>query len=208
MLELLAISPEDGWAVVQSDGKATLIRPPYSGANRQTVTADDVEAAVNKHGFSAASESFDTWKELVDSLERQVAQSRQGLDRNLSDEELGKAVLRDAPTEILRQFLDRAEREWLPQGKWSALENMLLDILTLPQAKDDGQLFERAQALLRESKARKERIASDRRRKFGVDAIREDFPRLKDQAEDVYAVSIEIAERGFVLASGPHRCRP
>jgi len=200
MLELLAISREDGWAFVRTDGNVHLIRPPYSGANRQTVPEDEVGAAVNKHGFSAASESFDTWKDLIGFLEEQVAESRAASGQDMSDAELGKTLLRDAPAEILYQFLERAEREWLPQGKWSALENMLLDILTSPQAKEDGKLLDRAQALLRMSKARKEQVVDGRRREFGVEAIREAFPRLKDQAEDVYALSIEIAERGCVLA--------
>jgi len=151
MLEILALIPEEGWALVRDGNRTLLIRPPYTLAGRRTVDSDEVGRAITAQGFSVPSgqSRFAGWSSLVAHLNAQVEQSRAQQGQALEAEGLGERLLPHAPAPVLQRFLDRIERELLPHPAcWDAANRLLLAMLPLPRLRESAELNARAVDLL------------------------------------------------------------
>ena len=188
MLEILALIPEEGWALVRDGNRTLLIRPPYTMAGPRTVDANEVGRAMAVHGFSVPTgqSQFAGWSSLVAHLNAQVEQSRAQQGQALEAEGLGERLLPHAPEPILQRFLDRIERELLPNpAAWDSANRLLLTMLPLPRVRQSAELNQRAVGLLSRvmdaETARKAALSRpstgiDRQfpqasKRFGVDAI-------------------------------------
>ena len=149
MIELLALAPEDGWAYVRTEKGIRLLRPPYINGTSSFVEEHTVEKAVCTHGFTAMTEHFADWGRLIDFLNQRVVESRQAHGQTIPEPgAMGQDMLKMAPPDVLITFLDRVERELLPQHQWSHAESLLLAMIRLPTVRQDAELHERATTLL------------------------------------------------------------
>ena len=205
MIELLAIAREDGWAYIRrEDGTLSLVRPPYT--NLSTLQAEEgaVEKALAVHGFSAASsqKEFTSLGELVSFLNREILESREAKGKPLPDAGLGKEMLELAPTEVVAGFLDRIERELLPQRRWDAAQDLLIAILHLPRLRTDPEIGARATDLLGRTTAL-EREAKEAKLVLAAAPVdlEAEFPLASRQhgAEKVAREARRISERHQIL---------
>ena len=153
MLELLAIAPEDGWAFVRRDGQLILIKPPYRDSSLVRVSEDIIEKAVSQHGFDRLQEFYPGWGPLIDFLRAELANVRKSKLDILDDAELKFELLRDAPREILEDYLHRTESELIPSGEWRAALDVLTLLMRIDIVRQDASLYPRAIALLQRCNA-------------------------------------------------------
>jgi hypothetical protein len=130
MIELLALAPEDGWAFVRSDGRIRLLRPPYGKRVHPEVAESEVARAVAVEGFEAADARFEDWTSIFAYLEKRFLASRPEPRREVTPEVVER-ILRHAPPDALEGFLDRIERELLPDGQWAPASTLLMCFLAV-----------------------------------------------------------------------------
>lgn len=201
MLEILALIPEEGWALVRDGNRTLLIRPPYTLAGRRTVDADEVGRAISAHGFSVptAQSQFAGWSSLVTYLNAQVEQSRAQQGQALEAVGLGERLLPHAPAPVLQRFLDRIERELLPHSAcWDAANRLLLAMLPLPRVRESTELNQRAIDLLSRV------LAAEAARKAALSRPKAGINRQFPQASQRFGVeAVRSYGRAFSLQPSP-----
>jgi hypothetical protein len=163
---------------------------------------DSVQDAILRHGFSAAQEQFDNWKDAIVFLNQQAVAARRSLGKEIPDAISGKDILNVAPSEVLSSFLDRVEREIIPQRLFDNAEDFLLAFLASRALGHQPELGARAAALLQRNKEARKKSEAGISELANRD-IR--FPSLEQKQGD-FALSVRltklIRERGCVFATG------
>jgi hypothetical protein len=190
MIELLALAPEDGWAFVRSDGRIRLLRPPFGKRVHPEVAESEVARAVAVEGFEAADSRFEDWPSIFAYLEERFLASRPE-PRGEVTPEVVERILSHAPPEALEGYLDRVDRELLPDGQWAPASTLLICFLAV-DSPDVAPFRMRAWQLLKRCQA----------------AQLEAGQRLRDLDERVWAeVAPEAVERYGASALWDHRQR-
>lgn len=154
-IELQALSPPDGWAVVRESGAPYLIRPPYRRNHRDRLTEDEVARAMKRLAMRAEQESFAGWSELIRHLEREMVRHS---DPRLLEKavDAGRKLLESSSVEDLHRHLDRLQHR-LGGGDWRGTWRALNVLIALDAVIGDARLFDRCRRLLAECAAAKAR---------------------------------------------------
>jgi hypothetical protein len=179
MLEIVALSPADGWAVVRQRDRLSLVQPPYSAADQRRVDEAFLEKALCQLGFELPQEPlrFLSWAPLIECLNHQVAVTRAERGHAIDDPRLGEELLRVAPASVLRGFLARTETELLPDpAAWDSAKKLLITMLRLPQIKNSPTLYQDTVDLLDRLFAEQQRRQATLR--YGSADIARIFPRI------------------------------
>jgi hypothetical protein len=153
-ITLVASIPEDGDAVVCEGNSTFLVRPPYTRASRVALTPADVQEAITKHGFTAEHATFTNYAELIAHLEKQIERSRADSGIPLPQKLPLVDTLALAPIDVIKEFLERTEKELLPDRKWDQAEDILINILA---ARNEIELRQAALILCEKLRAAQER---------------------------------------------------
>ncbi len=175
MLDLLAVSFEDGWAFVKRGTRILLTQPPYLGSNLSWVDETTVEKAISQYGFVTANESFEDWSTLVSFLKEKFVAARRklGLEGAAHIEEL----LEHAPNYILRDYLQRVEEQLLPRREWRPALNLLTQLTRLDSVKADGELLARTLRLIAKTVNAMEEYSLQRQRLLNQEEkFQDEFP--------------------------------
>jgi len=148
MIKLLATALQDGWAFVKQRNRVLLVRPPYEDQDLREVSESTVEKAVMAHGFAASDREFQDWRSLIEYLDTEVLKRREALGLGEPDVESVRALVREAPPEVIRSYLDRIESELLPQAEQSVALDLLTALLSSKHLPEDQELYERAVSLI------------------------------------------------------------
>jgi|GEM_PF-2501050 len=209
MLELLAIAPEDGWALVRSGGRGVrLVRPPYTKNSAAFVSEDSVSVAVSKHGFLVPGPEhsrFSNWRELVAYLDGGIGAARGTQVSGGLPDDAGEQLLEFAPPDVLREFLRRVEEELIPEGRWDHAENLLLKMLVLDSVCGDPGLRDKAVKLLKRVSSEKEaKAAAWSGLAMEGNDIGKRFPRATEEygSETIGRIAQAVQNRGMVFAFG------
>jgi hypothetical protein len=151
-MKLEAVSPAEGIGIVRTGQTLRLIRPPYSFADAPIVTEESLQDAIIHHGFSACAAEFAGWEEAIAYLNQQATAARRSLGKDIPDSIPGGAILDVAPPEVLARFLDRVEKEIIPQRLFEHADNFLLALLGSDAASRHAEIRTRAVRLLRHSR--------------------------------------------------------
>lgn len=127
MIELLAKSGEDGWAVVRMEEKLRLLRPPYSETRCPWIDDVDMTRLLAEGDFAQTVPSipFQTWMEVVDHLQKCMVAAAVPMQSEQVQESALKLLLK-APVEKIEHFLHRIENELLPAKHFLAAQSILL----------------------------------------------------------------------------------
>lgn len=198
MLKLEAIYPAEGTAIVRADQTLRLLRPPYLLSECPVLPEDAVGDAILHHGFFAAQEEFAGWDEAIAHLNRAALEFRQAAGSPVPDEVPTRELLELAPVEVLGRFLDRAEKELIPQGHFDHAQDFLLALLTGNATTQHAELKNRAAALLDRS------IEAEKRARSGISELASRdlrFPSLEKhgQLESTARLAEQVRMRGRVL---------
>jgi hypothetical protein len=156
-LRLEAICAPEGTAIVRDGETLRLLRPPYTRLSSPVLPEESIHDAILRHGFTSAHEEFATWEQVIDFLNQQVVEARRELGKDIPDTVPG-GIIDVAPEEVVLDFLDRIERDLIPQGKLDHADNLLFAVLTSRILMNCPNLGMRAADLLRRSRAARDRI--------------------------------------------------
>jgi hypothetical protein len=147
MPTLLAIIPEDGWAMVREDETIFFVRPPFRKSERVPVPDVTLADAVSLHGYEARLDApEESWSGVVERIREVMARVHE--NRSLpSDGELLSRMLRSGPPSVLTGLLDRIENEWFATGDLRAAERALKALLAEDRVTSSKVLRDRALAL-------------------------------------------------------------
>ena len=162
MLKLVALSPADGWAIVEANDRYLLVQPPYRRFNQTPVDETYIDTAVLQLGFLHLQDPMELadWAGLIAHLNQTVAATRAELEQDIDDPTLGERTLAVAPESVLDGILDQARATQLTDPTaWAGLERMLSVMLRLDQVRDSQVLFAKVldlQDAIRESRRRRD----------------------------------------------------
>lgn len=147
MPTLLAILPEDGWAMVREDETIFFVRPPFRKSERVPVPESTLANAISLHGYEARLDApEEPWSGVVERIRAIMARVHE--NRSLpSDGELLCRMLRSGPRSVLTGLLDRIESQWLATGDLRAAERALKALLAEDRVRGDKGLLDRVLAL-------------------------------------------------------------
>ena len=145
------MAPPDAWAMVQDESVAEkpirLLQPPFRFPQARFVTEESVRTAIEKHGFvPGPADAFRTWREVFDFL-RSEQSKHQVAEPDWNQEVDAPELLALTPLDILVDYVDHIESDWIPEGKFDPAFRLLSDLIKLRKVQADGALFERVLTL-------------------------------------------------------------
>jgi hypothetical protein len=155
---MIAIAPYDGWAFVIKDEKLYLLRPPYRSADLVEASKKDLANAVHKYGFQECSAAFNNLSETIDFLDEKYVELMKKQGVSLPKQEELKSLLKYATDEILREYLDKAEKEFIPQRNLDAAESIALELMRLEKVMENETMFNRALDIIQKCKEERNKL--------------------------------------------------
>ena len=154
-IEIIAISPNDGWAFITIEDKIFLLRPPYISSNQIEVLEKEVENAIYIHGFEKCNISHDNIKNVIRYLKKQYIKSKKNQNISLPTSEQLRELLKFATDDVLLKYLERTKKELLPQGKLYEAESIAIELMRLGKVKNNNEMLEMVITILEECRKRK-----------------------------------------------------
>lgn len=145
-LQLEALASEDGWAVVSKDNEYFLVRPPYLLSQRQELMVDEIPRVIEEVGLIADQRPFDSWKQLIEHLERTMVEvaTPEALEKAV---EASQQLLSKASKEDLERHLEQLE-DRLKRGEWRKVWRALTVLMGIDRLIDDGALYAKCRDLM------------------------------------------------------------
>ncbi len=163
-VKLIAIAPNDGWGFIAEEEKIFLLRPPYIFSNQIEVSNKTLENAIHLHGFEECDFTFSGMNELVRFLKQEYIKSKENQGVNLPSSKQLKELLRYATDDVLLEYLGRAQRELIPEGRHDAAESIALELMKLDRVIRNPVMSKKAIYILvkcRQEAKRREKLATE-----------------------------------------------
>ncbi|MCP5047332.1 MAG: hypothetical protein GY940_09190 [bacterium] len=154
-IKMIALAPFDGWAFIIRDERLYLLRPPYHTNDLIESSEKEMATAISRYHFRKCNASFKTLLEAVYFLKETYAEEMKKMGFSLPDPEELKTLLEFANDEVLDDYLDKIEKEFIPNRLLDAAESLALELLRLEKVKQDAAFFNRTVDIV--SKCREER---------------------------------------------------
>src|SRR5581483_375049 len=198
-LKLEAISRTEGIGILRVGKTLRLMRPPYRSADTPVLPEGSVEDAVLRHGFSYSERQFESWQTVIKYLNDGVREARRAIGQGILDEISADTIFQATPPEVLEHFLDRVEKELIPQHLYDEADDFLLAALSNPISDKNSEFKKRAVSLLQKGKIARKRWELDQNEMASRD-IR--FVSLEQRGELEFSSRLAetIRERGCVFA--------
>lgn len=206
-IKVIAIAPYDEWAFIEKEGKIVLLRPPHTTSNLVEVSEQVVGNAIHKYGFVECDSTFSSMREVVRFLKETFVRlmKEQGIGTPSSEELRG--LLKYATDDVLLEYLKKAEKELIPEGKLDAAEAIALELMKLEKVKNDRGMLEMCRDILEKCsqarRRRKEELASEISNNQ-EETWKDKFPDVLGtySIRDITMLQKTIAERGQILPVG------
>jgi len=159
-IKMVAIAPYDGWAFIIKDEQLYLLRPPYRSKDLPEVVEKDLENALHKYGFQECAHAFNNLSETIGFLNEKYIEAMKKKGMPLPDKEQLKELLEFATVEILMGYLEKAEREFIPQRNLEAAESIALALLPLEQVKRNEGISQKTIEILKRCREERKKLNS------------------------------------------------
>jgi len=157
-IKMIAIAPYDGWAFIIKEERLYLLRPPYRSKDLLEVEEKDLENAIYKYGFQECDQAFNNLAEIIGFLDEKYIEAMKKRGIALPDKEQLKELLEYATEEILTGYLEKAEREFIPQRNLDAAESIALALLPLKQVKRNEDISQRTINMLKRCREERNKL--------------------------------------------------
>jgi len=157
-IKIIAIAPEDGWGIIKKDEQMFILRPPYKNSDLIRVSPIEFEKAISVYGFEECDIHLGSLNEVVTFLKEKFVEEMEkiGVGRMPSDQL--RELLKYATEDILKEFLDRAQKDLIPSGKLDAAESIALKSMKSEKVLKNPELLKMAVNVLEKcSQIKKER---------------------------------------------------
>jgi hypothetical protein len=206
-IKIVAIAPNDGWGFIEKEGKISLLRPPYTSSNQTEVSWKFVENAIHLHGFDVCDIALNSVNEVVRYLKETYIESKKKQGVSLPSSEQLRELLKYATDDVLLEYLERAEKELIPEGKLDAAESIASELRKLERVRTNPKMLESVIEIL--EKCNKERKRMEEELAGEISNNREET--WKDKFPDVVGTyplgaiinhQKKIVDRGQILPVG------
>ncbi len=194
-IKMVALAPFDGWAFVICDEKLRLLRPPYRVNDFVEASDDELATAISRYHFRKLDKSFKSIPETVRFLKETYADEIEKTGITLPDTDELKELLQFANLDVLTDYLDKIENEFIPNRSFDAAESLTIELLRIEKVNQDPLLYNRAIDII--SKCKDERHSLLELKKLSVE-LSEKFP----NAAKKYTVESIEEKRSATCQSG------
>jgi len=205
-IKIIAIAPNDGWGFIEKGEKIILLRPPYTSSNQVEVSRKVVENAIQLHGFEECDITLNSVNEVVRFLKETYIELKKKQGVSLPSSERLRELLKYATDDVLLEYLNKAKRELIPEGKLDAAESIAFDLMKLEGVRNNPEMLKMGIDIL-------EKCSQGRRRvkelEIGIsnkqqETWRDRFPDVVDRYSiaSIRDYSKSIKERGQLLPIG------
>lgn len=205
-IKIIAIAPNDGWGFIEKEEKISLLRPPYTSSNLIEVSRKEVENAIHLHGFEECDISLNGINEAVKFLKEKYIESKETQGIDLPSSKQLRELLKYATDDVLLEYLSKAQRELIPEGKLDAAESIALELMKLESVNDNPEMREKGIDILEKCSQGRKRV---KELEFGIsnkqqETWRDRFPYVVDiySIDSIRDYSKSIKERGQLLPIG------
>lgn len=140
-IKMTAIAPFDGWAFISEEENLYLLRPPYHSGDLIEASEKDLANAVHKYGFHECDFDFNTITETVHFLKDKYVEAIKKQGVSLPGKEQLKSLLRHATDDILWDYLEKADKEFIPQRNLDAAESIAVALMRVEKVKKNEKMF-------------------------------------------------------------------
>jgi arsenate reductase-like glutaredoxin family protein len=154
IVDIIAISPDSGWAFVTDEGKLYLFRPPYIPSHRIEAKDMDVEKAFQLQIFVDCQYSFKNMDEAIRFLENYYIELLENIGITEPSIDELKEFLKYVDDDTLLDYLKRAKDELIPNGDLVTAGTIVADIIELDKA--NAEINKMAANVLREIQKKRE----------------------------------------------------
>ena len=206
-IKVIAIAPYDEWAFIEKEGEIFLLRPPYTASNLVEVSEQVVGNAIHKYGFVECDFTFSSMREVVRFLKETFVRlmKEQGIGTPSSEELRG--LLKYATDDVLLEYLKKAEKELIPEGKLDAAEAIALELMKLEKVKNDLRMLDMCRDILEKCSQTRRRLKEELASEMSnnqEETWNDKFPDVFGTCSirDITRLAKTIAERGQILPVG------
>lgn len=157
-IKIIAIAPKDGWGFIEKEEKLFLLRPPYTTSDQIEVTIKDLSKAIHSYGFEECAISRNSINETVKFLKDAYIETKKTQGIELPSFEKLREGLKYATDEVLLEYLKRAKKELIPEGKLDAAESVTIDLMKLERVMTNQEMQKMAIDILENCKEERERL--------------------------------------------------
>ena len=154
IVDIIAISPDSGWAFVKEGDKLFLFRPPYIPSHRIEAKDIDVEKAFQLQIFVDCQYSFKNMDEAIRFLENYYIELLENIGITEPSTDELKEFLKYVDDDTLLDYLKRAKGEFIPKGDLVTAGTIVADIIELDKA--NAEINKMAADVLREIQKKRE----------------------------------------------------
>ena len=154
----MATAPKDGWGFIEKEEKLFLLRPPYTTSDQIEVTIKDLSKAIHSYGFEECAISRNSINETVKFLKDAYIKTKKTQGIELPSFEKLREGLKYATDDVLLEYLKRAKRELIPEGKLDAAESIVIDLMKLERVMTNPEMQKMAIDILENCKEEREKL--------------------------------------------------
>lgn len=154
-IKMVAIAPFDGWAFIIKDEVIYLLRPPYHTHDLMESSESELATAICRYPYRECNVFFNKLSEAVNFLKETYVEEMEKMGFSLPDRDELKSLLEFPSEEVLADYLDKMENEFIPNRNLDAGESLALELIRLEKVKQDATLFNRTMDII--NKCREER---------------------------------------------------
>lgn len=195
-----AMSPAEGIGIIRCGQSLRFVRPPYTLAGSHVLAEDSLQDAILKHGFSSSDKQFQTWEEVIAFLNEAAAAFRRALGKEIPEEIPGQDIIDIAPPEVLNAFLDRIEKDLIPQRLFDHAEGLLLALLKSKAWTRQPEIVNRAAELLQRNGESRKKAAEGLSELVSRDIRFQGLENKPGELERSNKMGEQIRERGSIFA--------
>ncbi|NIM11282.1 MAG: hypothetical protein GTO45_04765 [Candidatus Aminicenantes bacterium] len=143
-IKMIAVAPYDGWAFIIKEEQLYLLRPPYQSGDLIEMSEKDLASAISKYMFHECHLGFCNLSETISFLKKKYVEAMEKQGISLPKQEELKSLLRYATDEILWGYLEKAEKEFIPQRNLDAAEAIALALMRIDKVIKNDTMFNKA----------------------------------------------------------------
>lgn len=143
-IKLIAIAQEDGWGIIKKEGQIFILRPPYKSTDMFEVSTNEVEKSICLYGFEECDIPLGSLNEVVTFLKGKFVEAMKKIGVGKMPSNQLREILKYANEDILKEFLNRAQKDLIPSGKLDAAESIAFELIKLEKVIKNPELSKMA----------------------------------------------------------------
>lgn len=143
-IRIIAMAQEDGWGIIKKDEQMFILRPPYKNSDLMEVSTKEFEKAISLYGFEECDIPLGSINEVITLLKGNYVEAMEKIGVGKLPSNQLREMLKYATEDILKEFLDRAQKDLIPSGKFDAAESIAFELMKIETVSKNSELLKMA----------------------------------------------------------------